>query len=192
MGTPETVTFLWGWGMNQPTPKLAKAFDDMGDLVRKNNSIISNDSVLMVSPTTVFQNSLTGYWDIKHIRRRGFFRSATQVNAPIILLRLSDVYLLLAEAYANKSDETNALKYLNLVRKRAGLADATGGADLLTKIKKERQLELCLEGDRYFDLVRWGDAAAELTGEEYDAGGKNYTTGKPGVSTNGPIPYSAG
>jgi len=190
MGTPETVTFLWGWGMNQPTPKLAKAFDDMGDKIRKNNSIISNDSVLSVSPTTAFQNSLTGYWDIKHIRRRGFFRSSTQVNADIILLRLSDVYLLLAESYANKTDETNALRYLNLVRKRAGLADATGGADLLTKIKKERQLELCLEGDRYFDLVRWGDAAAELTGEEYDAGGKNYTTGTPGVSTNGlfPIP----
>ena len=190
MGTPETVSFLWGWGMNQPTPKLAKAFDDMGDLIRKNNSIISCDSVLMVSPTTAFQNSITGYWDIKHVRRRGFFRSSTQVNAPILLLRLSDVYLLLAEAYANKSDETNALKYLNLVRKRAGLADATGGSDLLTKIKKERQLELCLEGDRYFDLVRWGDAPTELTGEEYDAGGKNYTTGKPGVSTNGlfPIP----
>ncbi|MBN1414986.1 MAG: RagB/SusD family nutrient uptake outer membrane protein [Bacteroidales bacterium] len=191
MGTPETVTFLWGWGMNQPTPKLAQAFDAMGDKIRKNNSIISNDSVLQVSPTTVFQNSLTGYWDIKHVRRRGFFTSATQVNAPIILQRLADVYLLLAESYAKTSDETNALKYLNLVRKRAGLADATGGADLLTRIKKERQLELCLEGDRYFDLVRWGDAAAELTGEEYDAGGLNYTTGTPGVSTNGlfPIPH---
>jgi starch-binding outer membrane protein, SusD/RagB family len=190
MGTPQTVSFLWGWGMNQPTPKLAKAFDDMGDLIRKNNSIISCDSVLSVSPTTAFQNSLTGYWDIKHVRRRGYFSSTTQVNADIILLRLSDVYLLLAESYAKTNDETNALKYLNLVRKRAGLADATGGSDLLTKIKKERQLELCLEGDRYFDLVRWGDAAAELTGEEYDAGGRNYTSGTPGVSTNGlfPIP----
>jgi tetratricopeptide (TPR) repeat protein len=188
MGTPETVTFLWGWGINQPTPKLAKAFDDMGDKVRKNNSIISCDSVLSISPTTAFQNSLTGYWDIKHIRRRGFFTSSTQVNADIILLRLADVYLLLAEAYAKNSDEDNALKYLNLVRKRAGLADATGGSDLMTKIKKDRQLELCLEGDRYFDLVRWGDAAAELTGEEYDAGGKNYANGTPGVSTNGLLP----
>jgi tetratricopeptide (TPR) repeat protein len=190
MGTPETVSFLWGWGMNQPSPKLAKAFDDMGDHIRKNNSIISCDSILQVSPTTNFQNSLTGYWDIKHIRRRGFFVSATQVNADIILQRLADVYLLLAECYTKTSDETNALKYLNLVRKRAGLPDATGGADLLSKVKKERQLELCLEGDRYFDLVRWGDAAAELTGEEYDAGGKNYTTGAPGISTHGlfPIP----
>jgi hypothetical protein len=86
--------------MNQPSPKLAKAFDDMGDTERKNNSIISCDSVLMVSPTTLFQNSLTGYWDIKHIRRRNYFRSSTQVNADIILLRLADVYLLLAECYA--------------------------------------------------------------------------------------------
>jgi starch-binding outer membrane protein, SusD/RagB family len=185
------ATFVWGWGMNQPSVKLAKAFDDMGDTERKNNSIISCDSVLMVSPTSHFQNSITGYWDIKHVRRRGYFRSTTQVNADIILLRLADVYLLLAECYAKTNDETNSLKYLNLVRERAGLADATGGSDLLTKIKKERQLELCLEGDRYFDLVRWGDATTELTGEEYDAGGKNYTTGTPGVSTNGlfPIPH---
>jgi starch-binding outer membrane protein, SusD/RagB family len=185
------ATFLWGWGMNQPTAKLAKAFDDMGDKIRKNNSIISCDSVTSISPATIFQNSLTGYWDIKHVRRRGFFTDNTRVNANIILLRLADVYLLLAESYANNGDETNALKYLNLVRKRAGLADAAGGSDLLTKVKKERQLELCLEGDRYFDLVRWGDAAAEITGEEYDAGGLNYSTGKPGISTNGlfPIPH---
>ncbi len=188
--TIQNATFEWGWGMNQPTQKLAKAFDDMGDKIRKNNSIISSDSILSVSPTNTFQNALTNYWDLKHVRRKGFFISATQVAQNIILLRLSDVYLLLAEAYANTGDETNALKYLNLVRERAGLPDATGGADLLTKIKKERQLELCLEGDRYFDLVRWGDAVTELTGEEYDAGGLNYSTGKPGVSTNGlfPIP----
>ena len=188
--TIANATFEWGWGMNQPTPKLAKAFDDMGDMIRRNSSIISSDSIISVSPSTVFANSLTGYWDLKHIRRKGFFVSSTQVAQNIILLRLSDVYLLLAEAYANTSDETNALKNLNLVRKRAGLPDAAGGADLFTKIKKERQLELCMEGDRYFDLVRWGDAATELTGEEYDAGGSNYANGTPGTATNGlfPIP----
>jgi starch-binding outer membrane protein, SusD/RagB family len=185
------ATFVWGWGMNQPTQKLVQAFDAMGDIVRKKSSVLSSDSIKSVSPSTAFQNELTGYWDMKHIRRQGFFTSATQVAQNIIVLRVSDVYLLLAESYANTGDEINALKYLNLVRNRAGLSDASGGADLFSKIKKERQLELCLEGDRYFDLVRWGDAAAELTGEVYDQpNGLNYTTGKPGIITNGlfPIP----
>lgn len=187
------ASFFWGWGMNQPTQKLAQAFDAMGDVIRKKTSILSSDSILSVSPSTNFQNEITGYWDLKHVRRVGFFTGTTRVAQNMIVLRLADVYLLLAEAYTNNGDETNALKYLNLVRDRAGLLDATGGADLFTKIKKERQLELCLEGDRYFDLVRWGDAVTELTGEEYDQPtGLNYTTGKPGVSTNGlfPIPQT--
>ncbi len=37
------------------------------------------------------------------------------------------------------------------------------GADLFTAIKKERQLKLAFEGSRYWDLIRWGDANAELS-----------------------------
>lgn len=187
------VDFFWGWGMNQPTQKLAEAFDAMGDIERKNASIISSDSIKITSPTTNFQNELTGFWDMKHVRRIGYFTGTTRVAQNIIVLRLADVYLLLAEAYANSGNESSALNYLNLIRRRAGLTDASGGSDLMTKIKKERQLELCLEGDRYFDLVRWGDAATELTGEEYDQpDGLNYSNGRPGTSTNGlfPIPQA--
>jgi len=74
---------------------------------------------------------------------------------------------------------------LNRVRRRAKLPDAIGsGAALLEKIKLERRLELALEGDRYFDLVRWGDAETIL-------GPLGYDNGTPGVKTNGllPIPY---
>jgi hypothetical protein len=189
------ANFVWGWGMNQPTGKLAKAFDDQGDTARKNSSIISNDSILKLSPSTTFQNSLTGYWDLKHVRRTGFYTSTTQVGQNTIALRLADVYLLLAEAYNRKSpaDDSKARYYLNLVRQRAHLADATESGDaLFTRIKKERQLELCLEGDRYFDLVRWGDAETELTGDSENAGlnGNSWATGRPGKITNGlfPIP----
>lgn len=188
--------FEWGWGMNQPTQKLAKAFDDAGDVIRKNNSIISNDSIQEVSPSTTFQNSMTGFWDLKHIRRKGFFVSATQVAQNIIIFRLSDVYLLLAEAYNRTGNDTKAREYLNKVRQRAGLpANTTDTGDVLfAKIKQERQLELCLEGDRYFDLVRWGDAETELTGDPENAGLStyNYSTGLPGKKSNGlfPIPQA--
>jgi hypothetical protein len=190
----------WGWGLNQPTQKLAAAFDAMGDVVRKKSSIISTDSIASLyvaagEAAPVMQNELTGYWDLKHVRRDGYFSAPDGVGQNTIVLRLSDVYLLLAEAYFKTNDETNAKLYLNKVRERAKLAPSTAsGADLLQTIKNERQVELCLEGDRYFDLVRWGDAAKELTGEDYSNEanlGNNYVTGKPGVATNGlfPIPY---
>jgi len=188
--------FAWGWGMNQPTKKLAKAFDDMGDVVRKNNSIISNDSILKLSPSTSFQNSLSGYWDLKHVRRNGYYTSATQVAQNIILLRLSDVYLLLAEAYNRSGNDAKAREYLNKVRNRAGLPsnNTDSGDALFEKIKKERQLELCLEGDRYFDLLRWGDAEKELTGdaENLALNGNSFSTGLPGKNSNGlfPIPQA--
>lgn len=138
------------------------------------------------------QNPITDYFDNKYSLRAGYRLSETQVNLNMILLRYSDVILLLAEAHNCASDDGSARDYLNEVRERVELDPVTASGDeLYTTIKKERQLELCLEGDRYFDLVRRGDAAAELTGEEYDDGGLNYTSGKPGVNTSGlfPIPY---
>jgi tetratricopeptide (TPR) repeat protein len=188
-----------GFGFNQPTKKLVDAFDAMGDNVRKYVSILPRDTVQhMLDVAKVksnWENDLTGYNDRKHCIKSGTYLNPTQVNQNIIVLRYSDVLLMLAEAYNKKGDDGNALKYLNMVRERVGLALADGAGDaLFTKIKKERQLELCLEGDRYFDLVRWGDAAAELTGETYSAAvasGKNYSNGKPGVETKGlfPIPF---
>jgi tetratricopeptide (TPR) repeat protein len=184
-----------GWGMNTPTKKLVAAFDAMGDEVRKRVSVISQDTLQYQCDTagiaTAWENPLTGYYDNKHSLRVGFRISETQVNQNINVMRFADVILMLAEAHQQTGNDGLARTYLNEVRARVELAEVTSsGADLLSAIKKERQLELCLEGDRYFDLVRWGDAAKELTGEEYDAGGLNYTTGRPGVSTNGlfPIP----
>lgn len=186
-----------GWGMNQPTQKLVDAFDAMGDEVRKNASIISQEQIQYSCDTagvsTSWENPITGYYDNKHSLRQGYYLGPTLVNQNINVIRYADVLLLLAEAHNQSSNDADAQTYLNQVRVRAELAEVTStGAELFTAIKKERQLELCLEGDRYFDLVRWGDAEAELTGEAYDEGGFNYSNGKPGVATNGlfPIPQA--
>ncbi|MDR3245546.1 MAG: RagB/SusD family nutrient uptake outer membrane protein [Prevotellaceae bacterium] len=76
--------------------------------------------------------------------------------------RLAEVYLAYAEAL-NEYDPTNAdiVKYLNLVRFRAGLpgyelADQDVNRE---RIKRERYIELAFEnGKRYFDMRRWMDA----------------------------------
>jgi hypothetical protein len=65
-----------------------------------------------------------------------------------------------AEAQFNLGNNAEAIKYLNMVRQRPGVnlpaLDASlSGADLLARIQNERQVELCLEGHRYYDVRRW-------------------------------------
>jgi hypothetical protein len=57
-----------------------------------------------------------------------------------------------------------AANYVNQVRARVGMPDITftTQANMRTAIKKERRAELGLEGERFFDLVRWGDAVSVL------------------------------
>lgn len=80
-------------------------------------------------------------------------------NFPII--RYADVLLMLAEAYNELGDGANAQLYLNLVRARAqvgpdGLETSTDQTVLRQTIRDERARELCFEGLRKFDLIRWG------------------------------------
>lgn len=74
------------------------------------------------------------------------------------VLRYSDVTLLYAEALNENGKTTEALTQLNLIRTRSNLAAKTGlsQADARATIRHERRIELCFEGERWFDLVRWG------------------------------------
>jgi hypothetical protein len=89
-----------------------------------------------------------------------------------------------AEAYNRSTtpNDTKAQTYLNLVRRRAfgdNLHDVSAtGTALRQAIWDERRLELGMEGDRFFDLVRTGQAAAKITG---------FVTGKHEVF---PIPQT--
>ncbi|MDE3236912.1 MAG: RagB/SusD family nutrient uptake outer membrane protein [Bacteroidota bacterium] len=72
------------------------------------------------------------------------------------LLRLSDVYLIAAEA-SLPGDETSAKNYLNYVatnRDPSFTGYTSTGAQLLNDIITERRKEMAFEGDRYGDLSR--------------------------------------
>ncbi len=78
-----------------------------------------------------------------------------------IIYRLAEIYLIRSEARTNNNDLPGAIADLNLVRKRAGLANtpATDKGPLLLAIEKERQVELfCEWGNRWMDLKRTGRA----------------------------------
>lgn len=89
------------------------------------------------------------------------------------VLRFADVLLLYAEALNESGYQADgdALRALNQVRTRAGVAAYTAAqlpsqAAFREAVINERRLELALEGDRWFDLVRTGKAvdALKVTG----------------------------
>ncbi len=73
----------------------------------------------------------------------------------IIIFRLSDAYLLAAEANANRDSDAEAKRYLNKVRERANATPITStGDNLKDDIYYERVRELMGEGHYFYDLVR--------------------------------------
>ncbi|MCD8101145.1 MAG: RagB/SusD family nutrient uptake outer membrane protein [Alistipes sp.] len=76
------------------------------------------------------------------------------LNCPI--LRVSDAYLLYAEALIGVGRASEALPWINLVRTRAGILPLTG-TPTIDDVMDERRKEYIGEGKRYFDLVRQGE-----------------------------------
>lgn len=87
------------------------------------------------------------------------------------ILRYGEVLLIFAEAVFEKNgtisdDDLN--KSINLLRQRAGMIEltnsfvSTNGLNMREEIRRERTIELALEGFRYDDLRRWKTAENEL------------------------------
>lgn len=98
--------------------------------------------------------NLDGYW--------GEY-SRTPYEFPLI--RLGDVLLMLAEAYNENGDLDKAVVEVNKIRARVGMPGINSGAawmkvsnkdEMTQRIRDERGRELAGEGQRYFDLRRWG------------------------------------
>lgn len=73
----------------------------------------------------------------------------------IKLVRLPELYLILAESYQKEGNSGSATSNLNILRNARGLGDYTGGS-LAGEILNERRRELAFEGFRFTDLKRLG------------------------------------
>jgi hypothetical protein len=96
---------------------------------------------------------------------------------PFPNMRLADLYLLYAEALNEASGPSaDVYEYLNRIRARAGLntvqdswtnfsnnpSEYTTKDGLRAIIHQERNIEMCFEGSRFWDLRRWKTAAQTL------------------------------
>jgi len=165
------TVYASGWSFNLPTKDLYDAYE-LGD-TRRDAAIL--DIVAWASSTGAEYSEgyeHTGYFNHKYIPRAGATAAQGELNyeTNYRAIRYADVLLMAAEANNRKasSDDTKAQNYLNQVRARAfggGSNSSTSTGIVLTKeIWDERRLELAMEGHRFFDLVRTGEAAATLSG----------------------------
>lgn len=142
---------------------------------------------VVIDQTQSNPQDYTGYWQKKFINYKSYTGNNINGGDPnltkdqnIYAIRYADVLLMLAEAlHRSGGDNQMAMDYIDQVRERAaGPGDNTGnfrtaanlmadeGWSLQEVIWYERRIELAMEGDRWYDLVRSGRAGADLFSDD--------------------------
>ena len=143
---------MTGFGWAIPLPELADASNWQAGDLRYDATIVQEYEGFTLKFPYFRKN-----WNLD--QTQGSTRMNHSEN--YVVFRLADVYLMAAEA-ANELNDASAVQYVDEVRKRAFEPDqplAALGLDqngLRERIRDERKWELCAEGYRKTDLVRWG------------------------------------
>jgi hypothetical protein len=113
----------------------------------------------------------TGYYQRKTIYDNNF-RNGTNWNLTDPIIRMAELYLNYAEAAANgyggqagiaPGATMTAYQAVNTVRQRVGMPVLPAGLSpdvFMKRLKNERIVELCFEGQYFYDIRRWLDAPA--------------------------------
>jgi hypothetical protein len=126
----------------------------------------------------------SGFWIRKYLDPKDQQKKGGTLD--FMIIRYAEVLLNYVESLEELGDWQNpdVVKYLNDIRGRAGMPDVnTAEYNSQTKmrqlIRRERQAELAFEGQRYFDIRRWGIADQLMNGTVY--GATNPATGQTTV-----------
>lgn len=169
MSIPATMSGGWGWDV--PSGEFGKFLEQHEggiDKPRFKSTIMTYDQIVEESGGEV-RNPIAyceGYFRVRSVNyiadKYQIQHFWTYNRANQVYLRYAEVLLLYAEAklIADNDADGSGLAALNEVRRRAELEDAPV-LDWKT-LKDERRAELWNEQERYFDLVRWGDASTVL------------------------------
>ncbi len=178
--SPPTVSLDRGHYIN---PHILQAFEDNGDVVRRNATIAfdypgatgyGGRPFLEDFAPDIDAAAVAGV-DALFTRKYAFLFAGNREDLPGFgqttgvnwrLIRYSDVLLMLAEAENANGNSATAIGLINQVRQRAEIADLPAGlsqSEVFDAIVEERIMELTGEGHRYLDLVRW-NLAEEVLG----------------------------
>lgn len=173
-GVRGSGVFDLGWGWNTPSTQLEAAFE--ANDPRKNRTILYT-STPTITYQTIYGEALPVGLPNPRYNNKVYSNPSIRASVGnrfgywmnIRILRYADVLLMYAEA-ANEVGGTDnitaARAAVNAVRARArsGVAGVlpdittTDQATLRTAIRQERRVELAMEHERFFDIVRWGIA----------------------------------
>lgn len=177
-----------GWGWNTPSTFLEAAYE-LND-PRKARTILYTSS----GSTTIYGEPLPAGLPNPRYNNKVYTNPALRASIGhrfgywmnVRILRFADVVLMYAEA-ANEvggaANITAARNALNSVRARARIGAPVGTLPDVTTtdqnllrdaIRQERRVELGMEQDRFFDLVRWGIAQTVLNA----AGKPNFSNSR--------------
>ncbi|HWK06244.1 MAG TPA: RagB/SusD family nutrient uptake outer membrane protein [Puia sp.] len=161
-----------GWGFNIPTDNLASEFEAndprlQGTIMYAGTTTPSGDAVPQAAAGAPTRYNMKSYVPFAIAVLSGNQGCGQNVR----VLRYADVLLMNAEANNELGNTTPALASLELVRARARAnssspstalpaVSTTDQTSLRTAIYHERRVELAMENDRYFDVIRQGRAAA--------------------------------
>ena len=158
-----------GWGWNTPTASLVAAYEP-GDRRKDATILFSGQDDGYGKTVPAYPTVPRLYWNKKvypEPSMQSFTGSRQNKWLNHSILRYSDVLLMAAEA-ANEvggaGNVSDAVNWINLIRNRAGLGNASfsSQAQFRDVVRQERRVELAMEGERFFDLVRWNLASSVL------------------------------
>ena len=179
-----------GWGFNTPSDLLANAYEPNDP--RRARTILFTSTSTVPGLTIYGETTPVGLPNPRY-NNKVYCNPATRASVGnrfgwwmnIRILRYADVVLMFAEASNELGGSTNiteARNALNSVRARARAGNnailpdvtTTDQAQLRDAIRQERRVELAMEHDRFFDLVRWGVAQTVLNA----AGKTNFSNAR--------------
>lgn len=174
-------SFTWAKWVT-PSRDLNSLFTSQGDNVRYSESVVWRDC------------TWSNYYPMDNYAFMYKYRSGAN---SMIKMRYADILLLKAEAYLMTDNLSAAADIIDQVRARVGLKKLTSTVrgnkeNLLNAYLDERRMELCFEGQRWFDLVRL-DKVEEVMNAVYakDSGRKAQRNIFNANSYRLPIPQAA-
>ncbi len=170
----ESALLAQGWSFNIPSHEIYNAFED-GD-PRRAATIVTAKELLDINGSLTAGYTHTGLFTFKYTTHGDRKSSVGEpaLNWPINYhyIRFADVLLMAAEMHLSNGNQGMADEYVNRVRARVGMPALSSVS--LDDIYDERRVELAMEGQRYFDVLRRGVSYAK---QELDNTG--YTLSQP-------------